>query len=60
MQNAKQHMHTHSVGTYPQMIAFRLVRELEHAGIRTQLVGAAESYDIRVSEADYERAIGRI
>jgi len=59
--NTSQHtQQMRSVGEYPQKTAFSVVRELEHAGIRTLITGSNETYQVRVSEGDYERALGRI
>jgi hypothetical protein len=53
-----------SIGTYPMTQAFQIVRDLEHAGIRTEMRSKAPmqmtSYDITVAATDADRALALV
>lgn len=48
------------VGEFSRTLAFQVVRDLEHAGIRTELrstKNANDDYAVEVAAADHERAV---
>ncbi len=57
-------IHSTSIGTYPMTEAFQIVRDLEHAGIRTEMRSGAPKpmvrYDITVAAADADRALALV
>jgi hypothetical protein len=52
------------VGSYPIALAFSIARDLEHAGIRTDIKRADErerdNYVVRVKQRDIARAIALV
>jgi hypothetical protein len=51
---------TRIVGEYILPEAFGVARELEHAGISTEIINSQGRYCVSVGASDYERALRRI
>lgn len=49
-----------TVGEYVLQEAFGIARELEHAGIRTNITCSDATYKVVVDAVDYDRAMKRI